>query len=134
MIRFYFQASRVWFQALSRQDPPGCIGSICTWVGDFHIWGPGIRPNPSESDSLPNPSESGTHFCRVKMPTQTANTAKQITCGAARNPPESIRMRPSTESVRIPNRHPRVNVHRLTKGLWRSNLILSGFSTGFARV
>jgi len=41
------------------------------WVADFHIWGPGIRPNPSESNCLPkpNPSESGTHFCRVEMRT-----------------------------------------------------------------
>ena len=30
-------------------------------------------------------------------------------CGAVRNPPESVRIRPSTESVRIPNRHPRFN-------------------------
>ena len=30
------------------------------WVAAFHIWASGIRPNPSESHSLPNPSESGT--------------------------------------------------------------------------
>ena len=83
-----------------REQPSTC------WVGDFHIWGPGIRPNPSESDSLPNPSESGTHFCRDEMPIQTVQYRKKYPCGAARNPPESVRIRPSTESVRIPNRHP----------------------------
>jgi len=31
----------------------------------------------------------------------------------SRNPPESVRIRPSTESVRIPNRHPRI--------FWRRN-------------
>jgi hypothetical protein len=29
-------------------------GGHC-WVGDFHIWGPGIRPIPPEYDRLPNP-------------------------------------------------------------------------------
>ena len=38
------------------------------WWGPLLGWGPGIRPNPSESDPLPNPSESGIYFCRVKMP------------------------------------------------------------------
>ena len=61
-------------------------------VGEFHIWGPQIRPNPSESDSLPNPSESGTRFCRVKMPIQNVKYYKISPCGAARDPPESVRI------------------------------------------
>ena len=88
-----------------------------TWVGDFHIWGPGIRPNPSESDTLPNPSESGIHFCRVKMPIQTVEYRKKIPCGAARNPPESARIRPSNESVRIRKRQPRTHARPWLKVL-----------------
>ena len=76
------------------------------WDGDFDIWAPGIRPNPSESDSLPDASESGTHFCWVETPIPTVRCRKKIPCGTSRNPPESVRIRPSTESVRIPNRHP----------------------------
>jgi len=57
---------------------------------------PGGRPGlkPSESDPLPNPSESGIHFCRFKMPIQTVKYGKAILCGAARNPPEFTRIRP----------------------------------------
>ena len=50
----------------------GCGGCAReSWVGDFHVWGLGIRPNPSKSDPRPNPSESGIHFCRAEMPIQT---------------------------------------------------------------
>jgi len=86
--------------------PTDQIG-VQIWVADFHIWGLGIRPNSSESDSLPNPSESGTHFGRDEMPIQTVQYRKKIPCGAAGNPPKFARVRPSTESVRMPNRHPR---------------------------
>ena len=44
------------------------------------------------------------------MPIQTVQIRRKIPCVAAWNPPESVRIRPSTESVRIPNRHPRVFV------------------------
>jgi hypothetical protein len=99
---------------------------------DFHIWGPGIRPNPSESDSLPNPSESGTrlgdNFNSEYRIAQNRSKSSQIDpnrptsskivqntghygfvsgVDTSRNPPESVRIRPSTESVRIPNWHPR---------------------------
>ena len=47
------------------------VGSTSVWVGDLHILCPGIHPNPSESDPLSNPSESGIHICRAKMPIQT---------------------------------------------------------------
>jgi len=55
----------------------------------------------------PSPTLYRIHFCRVKMPIQTVQYRKEISCRAARNPPESAQIRPSTESVRIPNRHPR---------------------------
>ena len=78
-----------------------------SWVGGFGFRGPGIHPNPPpESDPRPNPSESRIHFCQVKMPIQTVQYRKIYPCGAARNPLESTRIRPSTESVRIPNRQP----------------------------
>jgi len=41
------------------------------------------------------------------MPIQTTKYAKNSPCGAARNPPESTGIRPSTESVRI--RKPQAN-------------------------
>jgi hypothetical protein len=40
-----------------------------------------------------------------------------MSCGAAQNPPESTRIRPSTESVRIPNCHSNLNVYRFTMSL-----------------
>jgi len=64
-------------------------------------------PNPPESDPRPNPSESGIHVCRIRTPIQTVKYRKTFPCGAARNPPESTRIRPSTEFVRIRKRQPR---------------------------
>jgi hypothetical protein len=81
---------------------------VTAWVGGIHIWGPGIRPNPSEFDPLPNPSETGIHLDRVEMPIQTATYAIPHPCGATRIPPESARIRPSIEPVRIRKPQPRV--------------------------
>jgi hypothetical protein len=47
-------------------------------------------------ESTLNPKPSTTH----------RDHRKEIPCGAARNPPESTRIRSSTESVRIRKRHP----------------------------
>jgi hypothetical protein len=50
-------------------------GSEKCWVGDLHIWGPGIRPNPPESDPLPNPSES-----RTAIPGEVQHTRRKNPC------------------------------------------------------
>ena len=108
------------YQCTRTRSPPGRIRMFVrvhcysmseqsgeSWVADFHIWGPGIRPNPSESDSLPNASESENHFSRVKMPIQTVNYRQKFPCGAARNPLESVRIRPNPTLYRIcPNPEP----------------------------
>ena len=79
-----------------------CLFSI-TWVGGFGFRGPGIHSNPPESDPRPNPSESGIHFCRVKMPVQTAKYRKNVPSGAARNPPEfDPRPNPSESGIANP--------------------------------
>jgi hypothetical protein len=68
------------------------------WVGDFHIWGPGIRPNPSESDSLSIPSESGTHIFRVILLIQNVRYRKKT------SPAGLLRIRPNLpESDPPPN-------------------------------
>jgi len=57
--------------------------------------------NPSESEPLPNPSESGIHFCRVKMPIQIVQYAKESPEGLLRihsNPPESDPLPNASES------------------------------------
>jgi len=62
-----------------------------------------IRPNLTLYRIRPNPEPiSLGSKCSYRM----SDSADKITYGATRNPPESARIRPSTESVRIPNRHP----------------------------
>jgi hypothetical protein len=76
-------------------------GVLQVQVGDFHILGPGIRPNPSESDPRPNPSESGIQFCRVEMPIQTVKFRKRIPpglLGIRPNSPESDPLLTPSES------------------------------------
>ena len=51
--------------------------------------GSGIHPNPPKSDPRPNPSESGIHFCRVKMPMQNRKFPPCGLLGIHPNPPES---------------------------------------------
>jgi len=67
-----------------------------------------IRPNPTLYRIRPNPEPiSGGSKCPYRLP----NTAKKSPAGPLGirpNPPESAQIQPSTESVRIPNRHPRL--------------------------
>jgi len=65
-----------------------------------------IRPNPTPYRIRPNPEPVSVGS---KCPYGLYNTAKKNPAGLLGirpNPPESARIRPSTESVRIPNRHP----------------------------
>jgi len=61
-------------------------------VGDPHIWGPGIRPDPSESDPVPNPSESESISIGSKRPPRLQNSAIKSPAGLlgiGPNPPAS---------------------------------------------
>jgi hypothetical protein len=85
--------------AAAPEVAPGCdatstTGRASNWVGGFQFRGPGIHLYPPESDPLPNPSESGIHFDRVKMPIHTAKYVKEI----PPNPPESNHPPISSES------------------------------------
>ena len=110
LVHFSTQRTRfLWDKGVPSEVVYRWGGRVAGWVGDFHIWGPGIRPNPSESDSLPNPSESGTHFSRVKCPYRLHNK------NALRGCSESARIRPNPTLHRIrPNPEPPSQVAGVT--------------------